>query len=173
MSGWVVLMTGQRSDDEVVAPGRGTVDIEFDGDPILLRMWGEHDSSTVGLVSTGLAQAIDATEGDVMIDLSGVSFMDASTIACLARGEVLLQQRDRSLTVRSPSVIQRKLLEICQLAYLIETPLGQARRASALESWVAIPVTPRSAPDPVEEERQPVYEVTNLRGSSGHPEPLR
>ncbi len=137
-------MTGPSCDDEVVAPSRGTVDIEFDGDPILLRMRGEHDSSTVGVVSRGLALAIDATEGDVMIDLGGVSFMDASTIGCLARGEDLLQKCDRSLSVRCPSAIQRKLLEICQLAYLIEAPPGQSRRASALESWVEIPVTPRS-----------------------------
>lgn len=136
-------MTGQRCDDEVVATSRGTVDIEYDDDPILLRMRGDHDLSTVEVVSTGLALAIDATEGDVVIDLGGVSFMDASTVGCLARGEALLQKCDRSLSVRRPSAIQRKLLEICQLTYLIEGPPRQSRGAGALESWVEIPVTPR------------------------------
>jgi len=163
-------MTGQSCDDEVVAPGRGTVDIEFDGDAILLRMWGEHDLATVGLVSKGLTLAIDATEGDVIVDLSGVSFMDASTIRCLARGLDLLQRCDRSLIVRRPSLIQRKLLRVCQLAYLIEAPLGQSWSATALESWVEIPVAARSAMDRVEEEHEPVYNVTNLRSSCGHPE---
>lgn len=160
-------MVGKNCDDAMVAPGRGTVDIEFDDDPILVRMRGEHDSSTASLVSASLTQAIDAAEGDVVVDLGGVTFMDASTIGCLAQGEGRLQTCDRALIVRRPSAAQRKLLEICHLTYLLETPSRRARTTSALESWVEIPVTPRTAPDDVEKERQAVFEVVNVRGCSG------
>lgn len=165
-------MAGKKCDDEMEFPGRGTVDIEFDGDPILVRMRGEHDPSTAGLVAAGLTQAIDATEGDVVIDLGGVTFMDASTIGCLARGQLRLEKCDRSLTVRCPSTAQRKLLEICQMTYLIDRQSSRGRRASALESWVEIPVTPRLTTDHAEEERQPIGNVM-VRGSSGPPDPPR
>jgi anti-anti-sigma factor len=122
---------------------RGVVELESDSNPVVLRMSGEHDRSTVGRISAVLAGVIATAEVDVVVDFSEVSFVDASTLGCLADVGDLLQARHRSLKVRSVSPFQRRLLEICELGHLIETSVAHVRMANALESWVEIPVMPR------------------------------
>jgi anti-anti-sigma factor len=119
------------------------VELESDSNPVVLRMSGEHDRSTVALVSAALAEVIATAERDVVVDFSEVSFVDASTLGCLLDGGNLLQARHRSLSVRSVSPFQRQLLEICEMGHLIEASVAHQRRANALESWVDIPVMPR------------------------------
>ena len=44
---------------------------------------GEHDTSTVRELSTTLARAIALDDTDLVVDLTGVGFMDASTMRVL------------------------------------------------------------------------------------------
>lgn len=134
--------------DDALLPDAGGIEVLRDGDQISLRMWGEHDRSTVGLISTALVDAIDTDDCDVAVDLSGVSFMDCSTVGALIHGRGLLVSRDRRLTVRFPSRSQRRLLELCGLAELIESDRpgeapGGAPAATPLETWVEVPPTER------------------------------
>lgn len=140
---------GDPTRPEDLAAEYGSVTVDLAGDSVRVRMWGEHDLSTVGLLSTALVEAIVADDGDVVVDLSDVVFMDAATMGVLVRGNALLVSRDRHLTVRSPKFAQRRLLEICGLANLIEpTPaeeLSQGQGAvTPLETWVEVPATPRT-----------------------------
>lgn len=124
----------------------GGVTVERDGGRVRVRMWGEHDLSTVGLLSTSLVEAIAANDQDVVVDLGDVVFMDASTVGALVHGRALLAGRDRRLTVQSPRPIQRRLLQICDLADLIEAADGTPPRSGAttpLETWVEVPATSR------------------------------
>jgi anti-anti-sigma factor len=81
---------------------------------------GEHDIATQSALNATLADAISADQSDVVVDLSGVTFMAGATIDELVRGRAVLQIQCRSLTVRSPSRCARRLLDLCGLTDLVE-----------------------------------------------------
>ena len=132
-------------------PGRGPQE------PTIVWVTGEHDTSTVSDLSATLAQAIALVdEADVLLDLSGVGFMDVSTLRVVLRAQEFLNRRGRSLSVRSPAACARLVLNISGLAGLIEPerPVADAatRTESALASWVDVPMTDlpaQRAPDSV------------------------
>jgi anti-anti-sigma factor len=112
-----------------------------------LRMWGEHDLYTVELLRTALVEAVDTCEAGVVIDLGDVTFMGGATIKALSDSRAVLAERGRPLTFRSPSHGQRRMLQICELADLIE-PEGVGAQVielgPALVASVARPPTSRA-----------------------------
>jgi anti-anti-sigma factor len=111
---------------------------------VVVCLRGEHDLAAVAELSATMAQAIALGEGDLVVDLSRVEFMSASTVGVLVWARELLRARSRSLVVRSPSTCARRVLELCELADLVEaravlTPLTDA--AGALGTWVTVPAT--------------------------------
>lgn len=140
-------MSGIEERDEERDPGHGGVTVDHDGDRVAVRMWGEHDLTTVGLLDTALGEAIDADGHDVVVDLSDVVFMDGSTVGGLVQGRALLNARGRQLIVRSPSRNQLRLLQVCDLVDLVEPATAGTSRAPAaatpLATWVAVPKEPR------------------------------
>ena len=87
--------------------------------PIVVWLWGEHDLSTDSALWLTLARAIAIGSAGVIIDLSGVEFMGASTLGVIARARELLRQRSASLTVRSPSAFLRRVISVCGLDDLL------------------------------------------------------
>ena len=87
--------------------------------PIVVWLWGEHDLSTDSVLWLTLARAIDIGSAGVIIDLSAVEFMGASTLGVIARARELLRQRSASLTVRSPSAFVRRVISVCGLNDLL------------------------------------------------------
>ena len=79
-----------------------------DADRHVIVLGGEHDSSTVAALAMTLARAIAADDGDLVLDLSGVQFMDAATVGVIVRARVFLGERTRCLTLRSPSTRARR-----------------------------------------------------------------
>ena len=69
------------------------------------------------LCDTGGAIAVGRAE--VIVDLSGMEFMGASTLGVIARARELLWQGSASLTVRSPSAFLRRLISVCGLDDLL------------------------------------------------------
>ena len=98
---------------------RDGVAVVQEGGQVMLRLWGEHDLATVGLLRTALAEVLERAD-DVVVDLREVTFLGSSTMKTLAIGRDLLAERGHTLLVRSPTLRQRRLLEICDLADLIE-----------------------------------------------------
>jgi anti-anti-sigma factor len=140
-----------------------------------LVVWvrGEHDASTARELSATMARAV-AAGGDVVLDLSGVEFMDAATVSVVLRTRELLRVRSRSVTVRSPSVRARRVLELCDVADLIDASGVEAvgntgSPPDALGSWIARPATHRlngrgAGPAPM-----PGGEVASVPGDPGGP----
>lgn len=128
----------------------GFVDREADRTVVWLR--GEYDLASVPALAELLARAIAIDDGDLVLDLRGVQFMDASTIGVLVRVDQFLGCRSRSLRLRSPSRIALRLLEVCKLTGLLETRSAEVASltatAGALGSWVAVPATERVDPKP-------------------------
>lgn len=119
------------------------------GEPTPTVVWlrGEHDIATRVRISVTIAQAARRDDGDIVVDLSGVTFMDASTIGVIVVSRDHLRARARSLSVRLPSPRALRLLDLCGLAALIDQPppaLSPAAAASrALGTWVNVPPTAR------------------------------
>ena len=92
----------------------------------------------------------DAAESgaDVVVDLTEVGFMDASTLGVLVCGHKLLDERARRLILRGARGLPRKLIDLCELAWLIEgadDALPAERGApTAIETWVSVPLPGRS-----------------------------
>jgi len=133
----------QSSLPEVVFD-RGSALAVWDNDITIVWLRGEHDVSTRAALSHTLASAIAASTNDLVVDLSEVQFLDASTIGVLSAAREYLCARSRTLTLRCPPRFARRLLDICGLADLVEPdPVDVTAPGVALRSWVAVPAAPR------------------------------
>lgn len=125
-------------------------------DPCRTVVWvrGDHDIATRALLSSAFAQAARLDDADVVVDLSGLTSMDASTIGAMVDAHNRLRARSRSLSIRAVPVFPRRLLDVCGLAFLVDehSASTQPFGATALSSWVAVPAShraPGSTPSPV------------------------
>lgn len=112
-----------------------------DGTVVWVR--GTHDMATVPSLEEAMARAVTLDDSDVVVDLSGVEFMDASTIGAIVRTRNLLGRGSRGLVVRAPSPFARRVLECCGMADLVDPGELDEGSAAALATWVAVPATGR------------------------------
>jgi anti-anti-sigma factor len=94
--------------------------VSRDGDRTVVWLGGECDIATAGLVTDTLTEAISLGDGDLIVDMSAVTFIGTVTIVALTQTRDALRRQSRSLTVRSPSKCVRRLLTVCGQADLIE-----------------------------------------------------
>ena len=88
-----------------------------DGTVVWLR--GEQDISTDEALRQALADATAPDSAALVLDLSEVEFMGASTLGVIVRARESLQRRSGSLVLRSPSALVRRLIDICHLNDLL------------------------------------------------------
>ncbi|MGA3218891.1 MAG: STAS domain-containing protein [Acidimicrobiales bacterium] len=118
--------------------------------PIVVWLWGAHDASTDRELSLTLARAIALGSASIVLDMSEVELIAASTLWTIVRAREFLGQRAASLTVRSASASARRVIDACGLNDL----LGRSAETTgdvtgtALSSWVAVPAAPRSDAQP-------------------------
>jgi anti-anti-sigma factor len=106
-----------------------------DTDRTVVLLRGEHDASTVAALSEDMARAIALDDADLVVDLSGVEFMDAATVRLFIRAREFLALRSRSLTLRSPSRRTRRFLDACGIDdHLDRQPVGAARMTSGVST---------------------------------------
>ncbi len=96
--------------------------VERQANCTVVSLSGEHDVETLDELSEAIARGIAWDDAEVVVDLSGVEFMSAASAAVLVRARDLLQAQSRALTVRSPSRSAQRLLVVCGLTGLVETP---------------------------------------------------
>jgi anti-anti-sigma factor len=90
--------------------------IHLDGNAVLL-VTGEVDASTSPMLRDACLQLTAITDR-LVLDLSGVSFMDSSALHVLIE---LRESRDTtSVMVRNASLQVRRLLQITELAHFLE-----------------------------------------------------
>ena len=107
--------------DVAVRPSINAPRVSRHGNRTVLWLEGEHDMATVAVMSDVLAAAIASDDADVIVDLSGVTFIGAATFGALIVGRNLLAQQSRRMTVRSPSAYAQRLLELFELTDLVES----------------------------------------------------
>ena len=91
---------------------------------------GEHDLSTVHVVAAALAEVIARDDADVLVDLSGVTFLGVVAIDVLDRSREILERRARTLRLRGLSAVTTRVLGICGLEHLVD-PTDATARLSA------------------------------------------
>jgi len=102
----------------------------------VVMLQGEHDRSTVSALSETLAQAIALDDTELVVDLSGVEFMDAGTVNALVLARDWLREQSRSMQLVFPSSGARRILDLCGVEY-VARPAVDANRAHAAESIAA------------------------------------
>jgi anti-anti-sigma factor len=120
---------------------------EWDADTGVVWLRGEQDVSTIRVLSEVISEALADGEADLVLDLSEVLFMDASTVAVFARTRESLRARSRSLVLRSPSRCANRVLDLCGFRDLVPgSPVGTIH---PLEHVVALrALAERSRPIP-------------------------
>ena len=136
--------------------------MQRDGRGTVVWLTGEHDGDTSSIVTAALGRVVADEVGDVVVDLTEVSFLDASTLGALAHCRSLLAAQDRHLTLRGPQGGPLRVLEVCGFVPLVESAPAddhsdESGAAGALGSWVAVPSQPRAHdPSPVPQYRASV-----------------
>ncbi len=97
-----------------------------DGDRTVVWLDGEHDIATVPALTDTLERAISADDTDLVVDLSGVTFIGAAPVEALIRSLDMLRLQSRTLTVRSPSTFARRVLYLCGFPGLVEPEVRRA-----------------------------------------------
>lgn len=146
----------------------GSAQPDGDVEPTVIWVRGEHDVASRVHLQASIAHAARIDAADLVVDLSGVTYMGASTIGALVTARNRLRARSRSLSIRAPSPMARRLLDVCELGFLIDDdPIpAQPAGAPALGSWVAVPAAP--SPDVQSPSQQPARAAARR-----HVEPAR
>lgn len=87
------------------------VDVRTDGPRADVRVIGELDLATLGILQTsveGLARAVRR----ITLDLTDLEFIDSSAIATILGLHRRLDAEDRDLVLRNPQPIVRRVLEM-------------------------------------------------------------
>jgi anti-anti-sigma factor len=117
---------------------------ERDAVCVVVGLRGEHDLSTVPVLSEAMAWVIAVDDAEVVVDLSEVEFMCAATVGVFLRARELLRARSRTLVVRSPSEWAQFVLELCCATDLLDRAESGTlmRAAGALATRVPVRMPP-------------------------------
>jgi anti-anti-sigma factor len=96
--------------------------------PTVVSLTGELDAAALNSLLQAFDDAIARDRADIVVDLAAVDFIGAAWIGTLVRSRALLNAQDRELTVRSPSRVVNRLLDLCGLSYLVEPMAGAEPR---------------------------------------------
>lgn len=121
------------------------------GDANYTVVWvrGEVDAATRMTLVDSVARAAELDGMTLLVDLSEVTFMDASIVGAIVESRNRLASRGQLLEVRAPSPRALRLLDLCGLAHLVHgAPLPSAGAAPALSTWIDVrPIQPAGAVD--------------------------
>jgi anti-sigma B factor antagonist len=81
---------------------------------------GDYDAANTPRLWRSIQALVHRVDGNIVLDLSGVTFMDASGIRVVVMAQQMLEIQSRRLALRNPSTCAARLLDICGLYSLVE-----------------------------------------------------
>jgi anti-anti-sigma factor len=117
---WMPKPSAVLPPDVAARDGDSAPLVSREGERTVVWLDGEEDIATVAVLADMLATVTSADDADLIVDLSGATFISTATIDQLIQARNLLLGLSRNLTLRSPSKFARRLLDISGLAGLIE-----------------------------------------------------
>lgn len=94
------------------------VEIGATGDTRVVRLGGELDLASVPRLTELLEEVAAPT---VILDLSGLAFIDSSGVAALVRAQQQMDEGGHTLTLTRPSHTVARVFEILGISFLLET----------------------------------------------------
>ena len=85
------------------APEDFSAEVSGSGKDVVVAVKGDLDVLTAPLLWESLEEAIEASEGDVTLDLAGTTFIDSMGLGVIIRGHKRLATEAGSLIVRAAS----------------------------------------------------------------------
>jgi anti-anti-sigma factor len=79
-----------------------------------VRLRGELDIATLGEVESALADALRASEPEVIVDVSGTTFVDSTTIGALLDARAAADRAGRTVRLRGVGPRFERLLGLCE-----------------------------------------------------------
>lgn len=110
------------------------VSVDFAGHDVVLAVRGEADILTAPELGAIMDAILAQGHQSVVLDLAELEFMDASGLRVIARGARVLRPSGGVLTIRSPSAMVRRLLDIVGLARVVRLEPPEAEGAGHLRS---------------------------------------
>lgn len=101
-----------------------TIDVERHGADVLVRLSGDLDTATAGVVGTLLGVDADGPDRTVVVDLGGVSTYDSAALAALLRIRQALDEGAATMTIQSPPPSVLKLAPLAGLDGMCGQPSG-------------------------------------------------
>jgi anti-sigma B factor antagonist len=98
--------------------------IDRDGPEPVLRLSGDIDIAAVAKLEAGLEQATDEATTGLVLDMSGVTFIDSSGLRVLAELHKRQSGGAGSLTIRTPSSPVVRILELTGMTDMFEISAG-------------------------------------------------
>lgn len=95
--------------------GRLTIDAQPAGGGTLLVLEGEVDPHTTEQLDEAVDAALADAGGDLVLELSGVTFIDSAGLRSLIRAQRQVDEAGGSLVLRAPRPSTRRVLEITGL----------------------------------------------------------
>lgn len=100
-------MTGDPTEFTIHYADRGTP---------TLTITGELDLATAAKLRSGVRSAIEHTEGDLILDMRSVTYIDSSGLSVVLEARDLLERAGRTLIINDPSASVTTILTVCGLA---------------------------------------------------------
>jgi anti-sigma B factor antagonist len=101
-----------------------TVDVREDGGRTIVSVTGEVDMATAPRLRAYVEGVVALQRGDVVLDVSGVSFMDSTGIGVVMHAARQLAGGGHALVLRAPRQPLRRLLDITGIARVLEVEDG-------------------------------------------------
>lgn len=97
-------------------------EVWWEGGRIVVSLCGEQDAGSAARVAEVLVSVAASRWGDVVVDLSGIRFMDAAIVGTLLDCRRTLRSQRRDLRFRAPSRFAERILDLCGLGELVDPP---------------------------------------------------
>jgi anti-sigma B factor antagonist len=97
---------------------------QYDADQATLNVSGDIDISTAEALEQAIAATIDHGAGHVIVDLSGVRFMDSAGINALLKGRRWADDHGQQFRVTGATGIVRQVLDLTGVAVHLSGPAG-------------------------------------------------
>ena len=110
-----------------------SIDVVHGEDEHVIAVHGEIDLVSGPDLKECIELVIDTTEGDILVDLADVDYIDSTGLHILLAAHKRISRTGWRLSVRNPSPQVLRLLDICGACYLLATgePMVRAVNRSA------------------------------------------
>jgi anti-anti-sigma factor len=101
------------------APAELTISSERNGDEQVITLRGDLDLATAGDLERELARVEASGVGSILIDLSGLSFMDSTGIRLMLDADASAREGSHSLSLRRGPIAVQRVFELTGLVDLL------------------------------------------------------